>query len=531
MHCSPLVQVGHVTPDERNKANLQWICSTQRQAFMDEIRNIKSSSHRLPLVRQLRLFIDGQGALRCGGRIHNAPTSELAKFPYLLPTKHPYTRLVIYDIHQRLLHAGTNSTVTALRQAYWVSSARQAVRSILRQCVICQKIVGKPYTAPDPPPLIKARVQETDPFDVTGVDFTGALYVREKGRESKAYVCLFTCAVTRAVHLEIVTDLTVEEFLQAFRRFSSRKSLPRLMLSDNASTYLAAANELNILFCSPLLSDALSKKGVTWQFIPKHAPWFGGFWERIIGMTKSSLKKVLGRTFTTLSTLQTVIVEIEGILNDRPLTYISSDIKDPEPLTPAHLLYGRRIVPLPYHRVEEDELDDPEFGGTSTIMKRAKVQALMLKHFWTHWKSEYLTTLREFHKTTGNNIQQVKVGEVVLIHDDAPRVNWKHAVIEGVIRGNDGLIRAANIRTSTGKTTRPITKLYPLEVTSINESDSMTSDVDSSGDLTRDSDPPFSHSNTEQPSVKSMRKAAVKARERVSEWTSILRAPPEDVAN
>ena len=122
-------------------------------------------------------------------------------------------------------------------------------------------------------------------------------------------------------------------------------------------------------------------------------------------MTKSSLKKVLGRTFTTLSTLQTVIVEIEGILNDRPLTYISSDIKDPEPLTPAHLLYGRRIVPLPYHRVEEDELDDPEFGGTSTIMKRAKVQALMLKHFWTRWKSEYLTTLREFHKTTGNNIQ------------------------------------------------------------------------------------------------------------------------------
>ena len=155
----------------------------------------------------------------------------------------------------------------------------------------------------------------------------------------------------------------------------------------------------------------------------------------------------------------------------------------------------------------------------------------MLKHFWTRWKSEYLTTLREFHKTTGNNIQRVKVGDVVLIHDDTPRVNWKYAVIEGVIRGNDGLIRAVNIRTSTGKTTRPITKLYPLEVTSINESDSMTSDVDSSGDLTRDSVPPFSHSNTEQPSVKSMRKAAVKARERVSEWTSILRAPPEDVAN
>ena len=166
---------------------------------------------------------------------------------------------------------------------------------------------------------------------------------------------------------------------------------------------------------------------------------------------------MLGRTFATLSTIQTIIVEIEGILNDRPLTYMSSDVKDPEPLTPAHLLYGRRIISLPYHGVEKDELDDPDFGGESAVVKRPKIQALMLKHFWTSWRSEYLTTLREFHKTTGNNIQQVKVGDVVLVHDDTPRVNWKYAVIESVIRGNDGLIRAANIHTSTGKTTRPIT--------------------------------------------------------------------------
>ena len=116
--------------------------------------------------------------------------------------------------------------------------------------------MGKPYKAPDPPPPIKDRIQETEPFNVTGVDFTGALYIREKGGESKAYICLFTCAITRAVHLEIVTDLTVE-------KFSSHKSLPGLMISDNASTYLAAPNELNELL-SPSLSNTLSKKGVTW---------------------------------------------------------------------------------------------------------------------------------------------------------------------------------------------------------------------------------------------------------------------------
>ena len=176
------------------------------------------------------------------------------------------------------LHAGVNATLTAIRQEYWMPSARRTVRKLLRQCVICQKVIGKPYQAPDPPPLIKARIQEMLPFEVTDVYFTGAVYVWDSGREVKVYVCLFTCAVTRAVHLEIVTDLSTETFLQAFRRFSSHESLPRTMILDNASTYLAAAYELKELFTSLLLSDTLSKKGVQWQFIPKHAPWYGGFW-------------------------------------------------------------------------------------------------------------------------------------------------------------------------------------------------------------------------------------------------------------
>ena len=119
--------------------------------------------------------------------------------------------------------------------------------------------------------------------------------MREAGTENKLYICLFTCATTRAVHLEIVTDLTVPTFLLAFRRFSSRKSLPKLLLSDNASTYLAAADELKELFKSPILKETLSRKSVEWRFIPKKAPWFGGFWERLIGLTKTTLKKVLGR--------------------------------------------------------------------------------------------------------------------------------------------------------------------------------------------------------------------------------------------
>ena len=522
---------GALSSIERKKANLLWILNTQQQVFSSEIANIRSKSQRLPLVRQLRLFLDQSGALRCGGRIHNAPIGELAKFPYLLPTKHHFTHLVIYAVHNAQLHAGVNSTLTAIRQSYWIPAARQMIRQILRKCVTCQKVIAKPYQAPDPPPLIMARTQASRPFQVTGVDFTGALYVRNSNGEMKVYICLFTCAVTRAIHLEVVTDMSVETFLLALRRFSSRRSTPNTMISDNASTYQAAADELKQLFSSPLLSDALSQRGIDWKFIPKRAPWFGGFWERLIGLTKLSLKKILGRTFTTLPVLQTLVIEVEAMLNDRPLTYLSSDITDPQPLTPSHLIYGQRIVMLPHLMCEDDEMTDVDYQtglSDSLLRRKVKIQALLLKHFWTRWKREYLTSLREFHRTTGNNKQQISIGDVILIHDDIPRVRWKLAVVKKVNKGRDGLIRSAVIRTSNGITNRPITKLYPLEITANCDSDAV-SEVQESRDDKDDVDGDTSDSEITHPLSRSMRVAATKARSRISEWTQMIGAPPEDV--
>ena len=523
---------GPITPAELTQANLLWIREIQRESFATEMNNLKAhttrpQSNRLPLVRQLRLFLDKSGLLRCGGRIHNAPTTELAKFPYLLPTKHPFTKLLVYATHEKQLHGGVNSTLTAIRQCYWIPSARQVIRKLLRHCVTCQKVQGKPYQIPDPPPLIKERIQSAQPFEFTGVDFTGAMYVQDRGHENKVYVCLFTCAVSRAVHLEIVTDLSVESFLQAFRRFSSRKSLPKILISDNASTYMAAAEELLSLFKSTLLTQTLNSKGVTWKFIPKRAPWYGGFWERLIGLTKAALKKVLGRTFATLPSLQTIIVEVEAILNDRPITYIPSDVNDPEPLTPAHLLYGRRITSLPHPMVEDDELVDPNYGQNdeSDLRKRAKTQAVILKQFWKRWKLEYLTSLREFHKTTGSNTQKVRIGDVVLVHDDTPRINWQLAVIEDVVRGSDGLIRAAYIRTKNGRTNRPIARLYPLEVRHT-ESAMVPKDP-------QIKDNPEQEVPQEQAGsvVRPTRKTAVRARNKLRDWMEMLRAPLEDVEN
>ena len=247
-----------------------------------------------------------------------------------------------------------------------------------------------------------------------------------------------------------------------------------------------------------------------WKFIPKRAPWFGGFWERLIGLTKSTLKKTLGRTHATLESLQTIIIEVEALLNDRSITYASCDINDLNPITPSHLLHGRRIVKLPHTDVQEDEIYTT---GASEIRQRAKKQALILQHFATRWRCEYLTALQETHRVTGNNHQEIKPGDVVLIHDDTTRVNWKMAVIESVNKGADGKIWSANIRTPTGRTNRPVAHLYPLEL--------------SEDTTTRTDDGPEQSTPAHDlPIRRSTREAAKRGQQVVKQWIASLRAPP-----
>ena len=227
-----------LTPSNLTQANLKWIHQVQHTVFSEEIANLKSNQNRLPLVRQLRLFLDCDQLLRCGGRIHTTPLSESAKFLYLLPSQHHFTVLIIQQAHAVQLHSGVNATLTMLLQKYWIPSTRQRIKSIIHKCVVSRKSSGKPYSKPDPPPLVKSQVNQAYPFVVTGVDFTGALYVRTSEGKRKVYLCLFTCAASRVIHLEIVTDLTVESFLQEFCRFAGQRSILKLLLSDNASTYV-----------------------------------------------------------------------------------------------------------------------------------------------------------------------------------------------------------------------------------------------------------------------------------------------------
>ena len=162
-------------------------------------------------------------------------------------------------------------------------------------------------------------------------------------------------------------------------------------------------------------------------------------------------------------------MEIEAHLNNRPLTYVSSELNEPEPLTPSHLLYGGVINTVPHSLTPQDKLTDMNFqeAGSQlhTLSKKAKSQALLIQHFWSRWKKEYLTSLRETYITSGeSNKEKIKVGDVIIVHDDCPRLKRHLAVVQELQRGSNNFVRSAVIHTDKGITNWPISKLYPLEI-------------------------------------------------------------------
>ena len=167
--------------------------------------------------------------LRCLGRLENSDLDEYARRPFILPKEHGLSNLVIKDCHTRVHHSGLRASLAELRSRYWVPRARQVVKKLINKCVPCKKVEGKSYDASPMASLPEFRVRESFPFSKVEVDFAGPLYVKGKTKEmNKMYIALFTCCVTRAVHLELVEDLTSQTFRRALRRFSSRRGTPAL---------------------------------------------------------------------------------------------------------------------------------------------------------------------------------------------------------------------------------------------------------------------------------------------------------------
>ena len=184
--------------------------------------------------------------------------------------------------------------------------------------MVCKRHQGKCLLPPRSPSLPEYRVSTEYCSETTGVDFAGPVFVKEifksDGTLNKSYICLFTCAASRSIHLELCPDLETETFIRAFKRFSSRRGTPLRLISDNAKT-----------FASMLLKSFLLRREVESKPILPASPWWGGFYERLVKSVKLPLKKVLGKTKLTYEEMETMLIEVGGVVNCRPLTYLHED--------------------------------------------------------------------------------------------------------------------------------------------------------------------------------------------------------------
>jgi len=276
------------------------------------------------------------------------------------------------DAHHTVQHAGVKETLTQVRSQYWIVGGRSLVWSIIYKCVTCRRYGGQPIRAPPLLPLPAFRVNEAPPFMFTGVDYAGPTFVHAQKDNStcKVWICLFTCCVTRAIHFELVLDMSAPTFLWCLKCFAARQGFPRRFVSDNGKAFQVAAWTLRDITMQPEFTRYFNKVGVEWISNLEKAPWWGGIFERLVKTVKRSLCKIVKFSYDELNM---ALVEVEAIVNSHPLTYVSSDDLG-EPLTPLHLLVGRRLLSLPDDLSYMVDSDDEEFIFTedSTYSERER---------------------------------------------------------------------------------------------------------------------------------------------------------------
>ncbi|XP_062414781.1 uncharacterized protein LOC134107206 [Pungitius pungitius] len=393
--------------------------------------------------------------VRVGGRLRRLQNTSLGEIhPIVLDPKHPATKLLIKHMDERLLHPGTERVYAELRRQYWILRGRQAVRQHQLKCPSCQRWRAQPKVpqmADLPPQRLRLLCP---PFYSTGVDCFGPYLVKIGRRTEKRWGAIFKCLTTRGIHIELLNSLDVDAFLLALRRFIARRGRPKELLSDCGTNFRGAERELREAFAAmePRLKEHLTEYQIDFKFNPPSAPHFGGVWEREVRSIKAGLQVAVGSQSVSEDVLHTTLVEVEGILNSKPLGYVSTDVADPDPITPNILLMGRRDASLP----------QVAYAPACIGRRRWRHCQALVDQFWIQFTRNYLPTLQTRQKWQ-KAVNNIAVDAVVLIVDPSlPRAQWPIGKVCKTVSSHDGCIRTAEVLVNGKVYTRPVARLIQL---------------------------------------------------------------------
>lgn len=453
--------------DELEEAELEIYRQVQKDKFATEINAMKKGQmFKDRNIKKLQPFIGKEDVIRVGGRLQNSSLDYGAKHQILLPKNHHVVGLLIKKAHQAVGHLGKASTVTHLRQKYWIIHASVVAKKLINECLICRKLQAKPAN-PLMAELPGDRVLgESPPFQNIGIDCFGPFVVVRGRAKVKRYGLVFTCLASRAIHLEVLHHLTTDSFIQAFIRFQSRRGRAKIIRSDNGLNFVGAEKELKReleQWNKKHIQSWLQQERIKWIFNPPLASNMGGVWEREIRTIRKVLNGLMKEQQVHLDDeqLNTLMHEVEAILNGRPLLELSEEADSIQPLTPNDLLLLQPNVCFPIGFTSQDDL---------SVRKRWKQAHYLADLFWKRWKREYLPLLQKRQKWNVDAPPHKKGDLVLLIdHEFVPRNQWKMGKIEETYPDKNGRVRIVKVRVNnfdlkSGKTflTRPINKLILL---------------------------------------------------------------------
>jgi hypothetical protein len=429
----------------------------QATAFADDLKTLAKEGHvaqTSPLVALQPIL--REGVLCVGGRLKNAAVSDEVKYPVILPQGGHVVDLLVRHVHEKTGHAGREYVLAELRQRYWLVGGRTTVRRVLNPCILCRKRLARPNVQ-QMADLPKDRVTPGGPaFTSVGVDYFGPFEVRRGRGTEKRYGCLFTCLVTRAIHIEVAHSLDTSSFINCLHRFIARRGQPKLIRSDNGKNFVGAEREIRQeleKWKQEKIQDVLNERRIRWKFNPPFASNMGGVWERQIRSVRKVLAGLTKEQNLTDESLTTLMCVAEGMVNNRPITTVSDDPKDLEPLTPNHLLLLRPATTPP------GLFSEPDLYSRK---KWRQVQYLC-DLFWRRWTREYLPQLQQRMKWTQEK-RNLQVGDIVLIMDNLlPRNEWLLGRILEAHMGPDQMVRSVKVKTKKSELVRPITKICLLE--------------------------------------------------------------------